>query len=128
MEELLRSMEIKLTEDTEVIVDKLEMKQSEVIERLRKAAEQGDAAAQYNLAMCYDTGRGIPENIEKAAEWYRRAAEQGHAFAQNELGWRYENGYGVPQSYRQAIEWYRKAAEQGNEDAELYLITQGFVW
>ena len=32
----------------------------------RKAAEQGDAKAQYNLGVMYDNGRGVPEDDGQA--------------------------------------------------------------
>jgi TPR repeat protein len=42
-----------------------------------KAAAQGDAAAQYGLAVLYEDGLGRPKNKEEALRWYRRAAEGG---------------------------------------------------
>ena len=42
-----------------------------------KAAEQGDAAAQYNLGWMYRFGKGVQQNYSKAVKWYRKAAEQG---------------------------------------------------
>ena len=56
------------------------------MEWYRKAAEQGNAAAQYNLGVRYETGRGgLPKDEAKAVEWYRKAAEQGDADARNNL-------------------------------------------
>lgn len=52
----------------------------------RKLADQGDAAAQHNLGVFYETGTGISERQDSAAEeWYRKAAEQGLAEAQFQL-------------------------------------------
>ncbi len=51
----------------------------------RKAAEQGDAAAQYNLGLCYCNGWGVSKDMTEAVEWYRKAAEQGNAPAQEKL-------------------------------------------
>ena len=39
-----------------------------------KAAEQGDANAQYNLGVMYDNGEGVPENDKTAVKWYTLAA------------------------------------------------------
>ena len=33
-------------------------------EELRKAAEQGDAEAQFNLALLYYSGKGVPKNLK----------------------------------------------------------------
>jgi TPR repeat protein len=48
----------------------------------RKAAEQGHAWAQCNLANCYYNGKGVEQSYEEAMKWFRKAAEQGHADAQ----------------------------------------------
>jgi TPR repeat protein len=48
----------------------------------RKAAEQGDATAQYNLALMYYHGRGVAHDRQQAETWFRKAAEQGNAEAQ----------------------------------------------
>ena len=52
----------------------------------RLAAEQGDADAQSNLGVMYDSGHGVPQDYAEAVRWYRRAAEQGDASAQFDLG------------------------------------------
>ena len=46
-------------------------------ETTKKAAEQGDAEAQYNLGVMYANGDGLPEDDAEAVRWYRMAAEQG---------------------------------------------------
>ena len=43
----------------------------------RKAAEQGDAAAQFNLGVMYANGEGVPEDYVKAYAWMNLAAAQG---------------------------------------------------
>jgi TPR repeat protein len=45
----------------------------------RKAAEQGDADAQFNLGWMYADGQGVLQDFKTAVTWYRQAAEQGHA-------------------------------------------------
>ena len=48
-----------------------------------KAAEQGYADAQYNLAYTYEFGEpGVPRDIDKAIRWYRKAAAKDHPEAQ----------------------------------------------
>jgi serine/threonine protein kinase len=46
-----------------------------------KAADQGNASAQFGLGVIYDNGRGVSENDVEAVKWFRKAAEQGHATA-----------------------------------------------
>jgi TPR repeat protein len=86
-----------------------------------KAAEQGDAVAQYSLGVLYSTGEGVIKNDKKAITWYRKAAEQGHAHAQFNLGIGYATAVGVLQDDKKAITWYRKAAEQGHAHAQFNL-------
>ena len=87
----------------------------------RRAADQGLAAAQYNLGVFYANGRGVTQSYAEAVKWYRRAADQGDAAAQNNLGVCYENGQGVAQSYAEAVKWYRRAADQGLAAAQCNL-------
>ena len=84
------------------------------VEWWTKAAEQGDATAQYNLGVCYENGDGVEKDSQKAVKWYKKAAEQGHADAQCNLGVCYEKGDGVEKDLKQAVKWYEKAAEQGH--------------
>jgi TPR repeat protein len=51
----------------------------------RKAAEQGDADAQYNLGLKITYGLGVSPDYAQAEKWIRKAAEQGHAQARNRL-------------------------------------------
>ena len=89
------------------------------IETLRKAAEQGNADAQYNLGVMYDEGTGgVPKDHAEALKWFRKAAEQGHAQAQFDLVVPYAFGFGVPKDYAEAFKWFRKAAERGRMDAQ----------
>ena len=91
------------------------------IDELKKAAEQGDAQAQFILGVCYAFGKGVEKNPTEAVKWYRKAAEQGCAPAQFGLGNCYENGNGVEKNLNEAVKWYRKAAEQGYASAQLNL-------
>ena len=89
----------------------------EKFEELKKAAEQGDANAQFNLGVCYEKGDGV----EKAVEWWTKAAKQGHANAQYNLGLAYDNGRGVEKDLKEAVKWWTKAAEQGDAVAQYNL-------
>ena len=88
--------------------------QTPAIDAVRARAEQGDAAAQYNLGQMYSYGRVLPKDSAEAVRWYRLAAEQGHDYAQLSLGRMYADGTGVPQDDVEAVRWYGLAAEQGN--------------
>ena len=87
----------------------------------RQLADQGVAAAQFNLGLCYANGQGVAQSYDEAVRWYRKAADQGVAEAQCNLGSCYANGQGVAQSYDEAVRWYRKAADQGVAVAQFNL-------
>jgi len=79
----------------------------------RKAAEQGNADAMYNVRECYRNGWGVEKDETLAQSWLCRAAEAGCARAQYEFGsWCAEH-----KSKQEALEWYRKSAEQGEMSA-----------
>ena len=88
---------------------------------LIKAAELGDAVAQFRLGWMYANGKGVPQDDKEAVKWYQKSAEQGFAKAQTNLGWMYANGRGVPQDYKEAVKWFRKAAEKGHVEAQFNL-------
>jgi localization factor PodJL len=84
---------------------------------LRAAAAKGDPAAEYEIAQRYAEGRGVPQNLSDAADWYDRAAKQGLPPAQFRLGGFYEKGFGVKKDLDAARRLYLAAADAGNAKA-----------
>jgi S1-C subfamily serine protease len=82
----------------------------EAIRGYRRAADQGDADAQVNLAWVYYFGEGVPKDVAEAARWFRKAADQGRAVAQFNLAVIYDLGTDVPQDLIEAYKWYNLAA------------------
>jgi len=85
---------------------------------IARAAEQGNASAQWAMGFVAIHGCGTPVDDSAAVTWFRRAAEQGVASAQHRLGWMYTTGRGVPQNYGTAVQWLRRAAEQGHSQGQ----------
>ena len=81
------------------------------LRELRARAEEGNPAAQFNLARLYVSGTGVPQDDLEAVRWYRLAADQGHTAAQHNLGLRYDLGSGVDEDDEEAGRWYRLAAD-----------------
>lgn len=80
----------------------------------QKAAEQGLAEAQFNLAHL------LAENemgASLAAEWMHKAAKQGMVEAEYLMGVILVEGIGVEIDENQARHWLQKAAAQGHEEA-----------
>jgi len=120
---------------------------SKEIETYRKAAERGDAYAQFLLGKMYYDGIGVPQDVAEAVKWYRKAEEQGHARAVSSLVGMYalnrgerdmtideisdkivemlpkmsENNVQVDVERVEAARRYRKAAEQGGAVAQYFL-------
>jgi TPR repeat protein len=70
---------------------------------LRRLAERGDSAAQFNEGLTNEFAWGVRRDHAKAVRWYRKAAEQGHARAQSKLGNMYANGWGVAKDDAEAV-------------------------
>ena len=58
---------------------------AEAIRLYRKAADQGHAKAQSNLALMYAKGEGVPENFIRAYVWWSMAKTQGQTDAAGNL-------------------------------------------
>jgi hypothetical protein len=81
---------------------------------LQSRAAQGDARAQNDLALTYESGRGVQVDYTQAAKLYRQAADQGLSVAETNMGRIYAVGQVVPRDYAEAMKWFRKAAAQGD--------------
>jgi localization factor PodJL len=84
---------------------------------LRAAAIAGEMAAQYEIAVRFGDGRGVPRDERQAAYWLELAAKQGLAPAQFRLGGYFEKGIGVKKDLAVARDLYLAAAAKGNGKA-----------
>ena len=84
------------------------------------AAEQGHASAQYQLARCYEFGKGIDSDLEKALTLYQQAADQGLREAQFDLA-NIISEFGLPEAEKAAIALYKKAVEKDYGPAQAKL-------
>lgn len=86
---------------------------------LKKAVINGDVSSLNKLAICYEEGAGVPENITIAVKLFALAANFGDIYAIFNLGVCYEDGTGVEQNYETAAALYKKAI--GHDGAETHL-------
>jgi localization factor PodJL len=84
---------------------------------LRAAAASENPAAEFEVALRYSEGRGVPQSFETAARWFERAADRGLAPAQFRLGCLYEKGQGVKKDLETARRLYLSAADRGHAKA-----------
>jgi len=90
--------------------------------QLAKAAQAGDAEAQFQLGVMNFTANGVEKDGPAALRWLTRSAESGHLQAQNCVGSILRNGVGgLPVDKAEAAGWFRKAAERGEAEAQYNL-------
>jgi TPR repeat protein len=86
---------------------------------LTRAAQNGNAAAQNNLAAIYENGiTGVPRNLENAGQLYTLAANQGHGPATLALARMLKEGLGAAADPVKAWALASLAAERGEKDAD----------
>ena len=111
----------------------------EAFDLYQKAANQGNAAAQNNLGLCYENAYGVFKDINQAIVWYKKAADQGNLNAQTALDRLQNNLSPVPaptsivdvaelvrqadtlynnKQYDKAVSLYKQAAGQDNAEAQ----------
>lgn len=98
---------------------------------------EGDAEAQYNIAMMYLEGRGTKQDYSEAAKWLRRTGLNLMVTfpmtyntsvtytplvteAQVRMGILYRDGRGVKKDIAEAARWFRKAALVGDAAGAYY--------
>ncbi len=81
-----------------------------------RAAELGDAEAQFIVAGMYYRGLGTEKDLRQAFKWFLRAAEHGRYTAESLtiIGSMYLRGTGVPQNYMEAKKWLELAVKKGS--------------
>jgi uncharacterized protein len=77
-------------------------------------AKQGNARAQFNLALLYHGGLYVKFNEDQAVFWYQQAAENGIREAQEYLAVGYKEGwFGLPVNKKKADYWQNKLDQAG---------------
>lgn len=116
-------MEQSIEEDTVLDVTDYEVAKT-AIKWYYKAAEQGNAEAQFKLGNMYYDGCDESHSPEDAIEWFYKSAKQGYAEAQVKLGDIFYLDYHTKideKGEEKAVELYHKAAEQGYAEAQVKL-------
>jgi TPR repeat protein len=90
--------------------------ETSTMRHLQHAAENGDAAAQFNLGVLYDSrlddnGYAIEANRAEAIKWLLAAAEQGLPRAQSRLAELYAGGPNVSGNFVNACAWFLLATK-----------------
>jgi len=91
------------------------------IEQFRPLVVEGYAPAQYQMAVIYQQGYGVPKNGMKALELFKLSAAQNYSDAQFELALIYSEGALVNQDLKKAFELTYKAAKKSLASAQFNL-------
>lgn len=83
----------------------------------RKAADQGNAIAQCNLATLYYLGTGVKKDLNLAATLYKMSSMGGSSLATYKLGKMHFEGIAVTHNMSQAILLFQDAARKGCSQA-----------
>ena len=94
----------------------------EIVEKVKKLMEKGDANSFYVFAQYYERGTmGMPQDYTKANELFLKAGELGDAAAYGNLGNSYHNGSGVDVDKKKSKHFYERAAMGGDAEARYNL-------
>lgn len=98
------------------------------VEWWQKAAAQDNWEAQFDLALLFRSGEGVPKDPSRAFSLFEKVAKLADkkegfiplaAFdAQAILGMMWSLGEGVPKDDAKAVEWYQRAASAGQTSAQ----------
>ena len=86
---------------------------SEALILFKQQAALGNGLAQFNIALFYDLGWGMPVDRNRACSWYEQAANSNVPGAMQQVGECYLAGTGIEKSTTLAFQWFIKAYEQG---------------
>ena len=92
----------------------------EAFDWFMKAAEGGNASAQYKLGLCYLDGKGVSQDSLECFNWINKAAVQGHVAALNQLAYCYAEGIGTDADMSMAHATIDKAIQIEPDEANLY--------
>ena len=91
---------------------------TETVQKLKAAADQGDAQAQFDFAMCLYTGEGVTQDMVEGAHYFKLAADQGLVGAQLLFASCLQNGDGISIDLLEAARYLKMAADQGDAQAQ----------
>ena len=94
---------------------------NEDVQGLAKLADDGNAEAEYLMALRLYRGDGVARDRAASMRWLRQAAFLDHPAAQYVMGRSYAAGDGVERDAQQAMRWYELSAAQNFGPAMLAL-------
>lgn len=128
LDEAIASFQSSFSECTAATQNKLAIKFASLKQHHKafllftQASERGHALAQFNLGLCFESGKGVDKDLVRAAECYKTAAAQGQTGAMFNLALFYMEGLGgLTKDPQHSLELLKEAAGNGLCKAQLYL-------
>jgi len=107
------------------------LEKMDIVDRLGKQVEKGDAQAAYNLGVLHHHGRGVEQNATIAYLLYQKARDGNVSAAVYSMGLMRESGEGVEQNHGEAARLYHSIASDhggaANRMAGLWMNGEGVV-
>ena len=91
------------------------------VQGLTRAAQAGQAGAQFYLATKYQQGKDVSKDLNKAFSLYKSAADKGLSSAQLNVGRMLADGIGTKKDEVLARKYFEKAASHGDNRASFNL-------
>ena len=115
----------ELNKESKVFLLKNDFKNAVTL--IKKAAEAGNAEAQYNYGVCFQEGAEVPRNDTTANEWFLKSAKQGLNDAQFKIAYSYATGRGFSKDDKQAFYWSLKCAAQNDPECMFNVVSSYMV-
>ena len=94
----------------------------EKVKKFMKEANEGDANAIYNIAICYMQGNGgLKEDFSEAYKWAKKGADMRHVESMALAGRSLAEGFGTEQSVSDGLILTSMSAQQGCSTACMFL-------
>lgn len=91
----------------------------EIARLLELAATKGHAEAQYEIALCYEVGKGVEQNESKMVHWLEAASAQGLTLAECKLGVHYVMSISSTEKKERGMGLLKMAAEKNHSESQL---------
>lgn len=96
---------------------------NQAAEWFRKSSGKGCTRSLNNMGICFELGRGVEKDRDRAYLLYKEAAEKGHIQAMENLAYlTFQNGRisKSKQQFKESAQWFRKLTIEDSKRAEPY--------
>ncbi len=88
----------------------------------KKSAEGGDKNAMDKVAKMYARGQFLPQNMQKALEYYEKLATMDFSYCFKISSYYAEGKNGFEKDDKKSLEWFARGAMNGDMSTKMYLV------